>query len=278
MKKFSVTLVVLIGILAVVSCDNPSSPGGGTGQEGDLPGEGAYVRIMLPSYENSRSISLDKAKQLTNFYFVTFKRTDTPTPEYFSEGASSSDGYIELRVPVGQYDILLFAGIARGTPMLLASAYKQGQDILLAGINIINLNLKLVEFEIDVPALVEPGGDFEVIARLNFHNPLIDFSDGRLVVMYNTVGGDENNWEGATVENPSYIPSTGDYIFTSSLVAGSDNGEWQLWSNLSPIKPFWGVDWYFTDGRNDGNDGVGFFTFFEVKVPEINVSILWPTE
>jgi hypothetical protein len=125
MKKLSLVLFALLIVFFVVSCNDTLTP---KGSEPDdiLPGEGAYVRIMLPSFEGSRSVSLNDAKQWTDYYQVTFKRTDITEPEYFSADAFSSAGYIELRVPVGQYDILLFAGnkaiVSPGQPLLLASA------------------------------------------------------------------------------------------------------------------------------------------------------------
>jgi len=293
MKKLFVVLVVLIGVLTVVACDNTVSSEKGSGQNDILPVEGAYVRIMLPSSGISRSISLDNAKQYTNYYLVTFKRTDTAEPEYFSADASSSAVYIELRVPVGQYDILLFAGnkaiVNPDKPLLLASAYKQGQNILLEEINVINLNLNLVEFEINVPSmivadegtllLIEADSTFEANIRINFHNPLIIYSDKVISYIYSSIS---NNFDiHGQLENPIYNSSTGDYTYNKkSFVAGPDGTGAAITINAASIKPF-GYnelnDWNIYDTYS--NTFVNFFRIvFGFKVPETKINIQWPDE
>jgi hypothetical protein len=283
MKNLPVGLVALIVFFVLVSCNNPES--GGPEQKEILPKEGAYVRIPLPSFKSSRSVSLNEAKQLTDFYQVTFKRTDTGTPEYFSASAPSSNEYIELRIPVGQYDILLFAGnkaiVSPASPLLLASAYKQDQAILLEGTNIINLNVKLVEFDIDVPSLIQAGDAFEVEVHINFHNPFINYSNGTIGINYFAFVGGDSTREDVTVENPSYDPSTSNYVFATSFIAGIDNGDGHLYFHGSYIKPFGyggeSNEWSITNTTNNEFGG-HFRTFLNFKVPEANINILWREE
>jgi len=290
MRIFSVALIVLISVFAIASCNNNMLPGE-LNPDDILPGEGAYVRIMLPS-NASRGITLGYAQEYTDYFQVTFKRLDTETPEYFSADASTNDQYIEMRIPSGQYDILLLAGnkdlVSPRAPLLLASAYKQEQEILLEGVNTINLILKLVEFEINIPSLVdingfnkgiETGSTFEVIVNINFHNPLIDYSDGNILMSYWLMV--ENNIERETIDDPYFNPSTGVYAFSNSYVAVDYNEVFMLSASASSIKPFeydnastWNVSDLQTAQFMD------FFrtTDFWIVTPQVNINIQWCEE
>jgi hypothetical protein len=271
-----------------VSCDNSvSSKEPEPGKI--LPGEGAHVRIMLPPpiSGEARSISLETARQITDFYQVTFKRTDTATPEYFSADASSSDSYIELRIPVGQYDILLFAGHSgEDRPVLLVSAYKQEQDIILEGINIIILNLKLVEFDLVIPSLIEAGSVFEANLHINFHNPFIDYSSGSTKFRYITrlpsmVSPEVFSDETFLVENSSFNSLTGVYTFARLFEALDVDGNGVIYADTSKIKPFgydntpveWALDGHWSPGISNN-----YRAFFDFKIPEAQINILWPEE
>ena len=281
MKRFSVALVVFIGIFAVVSCENSMSPGGMP--DTILPGEGAHVRIMLPSAGNARSVA--DVQRYTDYFHVTFKRTDTETPEFFSASATSGDGYIEMRIPVGQYDILLFAGyIHTGfdtpiEPLILASAYRRGQDIFLEGINEINLTLQLVEFEIAVPSLIEAETAFEAMVRVNFHNPLIDFGGGYIYFRYWQYNASDRYSDYTMRVESIYNSFTGFYIFSEVFVAGEHNDEGLLYFSSSLIKPFGNV--YVSDGWHVVHAWAPLYMnrrFFDFRTPEVNINIQWPTE
>jgi len=227
----------------------------GTGPDFILPGEGAYVRIMLPSKVNSRTVSLEDAKQLTNYFEVSFKRLDSETPEYFFANASSNDEYMELRIPAGQYDILLFAGhkVDEVTEWasLLASAYKQGQNILLEEENIINLTLNLFKNDIDVPPVVHVGIDFEVNVHFDFQNPLINYSNMTMSIDCIYYPVDSDNFMDGKPVNSSYDSTSGVYTYTTSFESLTSNGTGNIRYFAPAIKPFehngaplvWGVEY-----------------------------------
>ena len=187
-------------------------------------------------------------------------------------------------VPVGRYDILLFAGNRAivsdlGIPLLLASAYRQEHNIVLEETNTIYLDLKLVEVKIDVPELIEAGSVFEVKVRVNFHNPFVDYSHGSIQYIYETWVWDTHADGRGEMDGPNHSSYTGEYTFTVSLVAPDENGNGGIHISASLVAPFEGDgefgEWHVSYLQEF--PFVEYFrTYFDFRVPETNIVIRWP--
>lgn len=74
---------------------------------------------------------------------------------------------------------------------------------------------------------------------------------------------------------------TGIYTFTGSFEALAEEGSGSIYSDTSPIKPFgnedalieWGLDGHWTPGIIDN-----YRAFFNFKIPEAKINILWPDD
>ena len=164
-----VAVVMLIGI-AATAC-NVRSPM----EEPQPHPYAARVVISLPDAPDGRSLGLATVRAYTNYFQVFFRGTGVPAT-FHSASATLEQGRIETDVPAGTYDILLLAGHRRGNgsaPLLLASSYVLGREIVFGQVNRIYMRLATFDVSISAPGNVAPLANFSVAVEVDTGNPLV---------------------------------------------------------------------------------------------------------
>jgi hypothetical protein len=146
----------------------------------------AYIKIPLNRYQSSeqikRSIIIDDEEQysyedmfgLCTYFAAYFKRS---TGEKYTTTAKIDEGYIEIQIPKGTYNIVLLAGVETyinsGYGYLYASGYISNKEII-SGTNTINIVLKSIDISNSSPTQVEVGEEFVAYQEFNLKNPYIE--------------------------------------------------------------------------------------------------------
>jgi hypothetical protein len=284
MKNTKLLLAMLGMVLAlgIIGCSNPASqnaPGGIGGNEGDQ-GPLAKVVIPLPSTGSpqaslARGVGLTESKTNTNYYEVTFKRTDTSSAQYYSASATTAEGQIELAFPAGTYDAVLFAGYSRlgyYTPILLATSSVAGNIIVLGGTNTITMELSLVDFSFTAPDSAEADTLIPISATANLssfvYNPSISIS---LTSYGGSTSGSRSNigtvytWSYTSVKAPTTPQNVGLSFSGSCYPFTNSRTQWYLASISST---------YITDSTL-----IEYYRkTIAVGSPDIGIVITWPDE
>ena len=359
MKKSIVFLFSLVVLVLIVLCSCPSDVGNGgnpnhpTNTADDRPL--AKIVIPLPKKTNnsliSKSIGLNTAKYLTNYYEVTFAKkgyaptttianettttvdttttttiifpvtttiamnTTTTVPattttiaeygsrsrsstvygtdyiytNYYSAYAYSDNGAIEVSIPVGNYDILLFAGYkySSNTPILLASSYVLNRDIVLNQTNVIDMILETFDVDIYAPSSVSVATQFNISVEINTKNPLINLSSNRFSLYY-SIGDNYYNREGYfnKINNNLYRVTyslTAPLQVTTGKILLDDSPSFNIirpFNDNDNISTYWfitsysgpsSVDSYFNYLRKSIN-----FILNSADIPSVDVNIFWP--
>jgi alpha-tubulin suppressor-like RCC1 family protein len=172
------SVLVLAGIFMLAGCWAPvnvEKP-----ENGPIPADMAKVRIPLPGASNARAVGLAGAQKHANFFEVSLR--ESVTGAVISKNAALSRGYIDVVIPPGIYDILLFAGDNRqnpASPLLLATSHAQNVDIIAGRVN--DVYMTLVTFDLDLTALppvVKLNAPFTAGFTVKPRNPLIAPADG----------------------------------------------------------------------------------------------------
>jgi len=170
--KFSITVTIFCLLGLLISCSNSINDHNVLPPDDDI--SLARVIIPLPVSQGGRSVGLPSARYNTNFFEIEFRRI---SGGIFTATATDEDESIEMEIPVGTYDVLLFAGNRNisfsPTPLLLASSFVQNIDITLTGENIINLELNTIDVRISAPENVSLGETFSISVEIDTKNPLI---------------------------------------------------------------------------------------------------------
>jgi len=203
MKKLFVAMVFMACFLG---CDNNI-------QKNNM--ELTKVRILLPNSNNSRSIDIGEVISNINFFEVAFK--DNVNIKYYFKIADIEQGYIEISIPEGNYDILLFAGEKSIYPRLLASSYAQDVDITLIGPNVINMELAIPDLEYIVPSKVTFGAEYIITFIFDTKNPLITS---------NTITGDSRFGPDGSIkiDKNKLIQNGNIYTYSRTLTAPMESG------------------------------------------------------
>lgn len=172
-------LAIIVFIICLSGCQNLA----GNDDESSKNEGLAKVIIRLPQSGNRRGYSLADVMAYTDYFEVVFQNNTTSS--FYLASATMAQGSIEVTIPEGNYDIVLFAGdrdyYSNYSPFLLASGFVQGQTITLIGPNVIDMALTLVDFNLSVPQKATIIDYFTVNFLVDFHNPLInDISDAYL--------------------------------------------------------------------------------------------------
>jgi hypothetical protein len=265
---FPVSLLVLV----FLSCGVTNLP------DVDTYTNPAKVIIPLPTKSQARSVSINDVKSYTDSFEVFFRKTKDGGYDYYSASASYDEAVIEILIPVGIYDILLFAGAKDGIPdqypsLLLASSYAQNVNITLENENIINLTLSTFECDLSVPSKVVINENFNVDVTINTNNPLIDTLKFNLGFQSIGVPNDDRL-------NVGYNNNVGNvYTYTQNFVAPSvvGNGSVSIWG--ASFKPFSSSvlnTWKFATG-GDPNLNHHFRKEIEfVEGADVSINISWP--
>jgi hypothetical protein len=278
MKKLTVIVILLLGLILSGCSDDLINTGGNEPESTDL----ARVIIPLPVVSNgspvvSRSVSLNEAIAKTNYFEIVF--SNKTTNERFTANATLQQGRIEVQIPPGNYDILLFAGEYLPTiyvnkpPTLFASSYAQDKEILLEVPNTVNLQLATVEVDVNIPLKALIKEKFPVRVTIDFHNPLIKIvlPPQQFHLMY---GGTVPYSHASSVE---LVKNENTYILSGSVLAPSTTGTGQVNIYHDYVMFFdehSGTGWqYITDPPHFG----GVFQGIEfVNGADVNVNITWP--
>jgi hypothetical protein len=155
----------------------------------------AQVIIPLP---NSSARNIETAKSDTNYYEIEFSRYRSNGTKYkdsFHASAFSSAGAIEISLPLGTYDILLFAGYYSGQrrssssssyysstytyydyPMLLATSAVENKEIV-SGKNTITMTLLSVDYTLTVPSSVVVDNEITTSFQVTWRNSFLSSRD-----------------------------------------------------------------------------------------------------
>jgi formylglycine-generating enzyme required for sulfatase activity len=184
MKKLNIIAVILsvlalaTGVFMLAGCQSPF----------DLkvpkieppPKNMAKALVRLPGASNARAVGFLDSERNTNFYEVALR--DSATGTVFSENSDLEKGYIEVTVPPGTYDILLFAGDSRYTPdspLLLRTGH--AKDVKFVAGEIKTVKMTLDTFDVDLTALpseVKVNQAFTAGFTVKPKNPLIATDNG----------------------------------------------------------------------------------------------------
>jgi hypothetical protein len=277
-KAFGFILVVLCGI--VMGCSNPNG--------GDVLEEEALAKIVipLPKYDQARSVGLTAVKNYTDYFEVYFRKNDSGGYVYYSQSASSSDESIELKIPVGTYDILLLAGYKEenATPVLLASSYVTNKSLILEETNEINMVLATVDVNIICSDTVALGDTFNIHIEVDTKNPLLILSWSNAINEYLKY----NNGSEETYKSPTELTNNAD-VYTlnyGSLTAPLSAGNGSLKASIR----YWAFQdlthqnmdkkmWMLAEYSNGdlGNYYVKSLNFIEGQgMPDVVINISWP--
>jgi hypothetical protein len=174
MKKVGI-IAALFLVLMLAGCQGPVN----VADTGIMVPEGmAKVRIPLPGASNARAVGLAGAQTHANFFEVAVRDSDTGA--VISAYAPLSKGYIEVVIPPGTYDILLFVGENTYTPanppLLLASAYAGNVNITTEKLNTVYFELDTFDVDLmNLPSEVKLGQDFDAGLTINTKNPLMNY-------------------------------------------------------------------------------------------------------
>ena len=289
-------IVSIIGIVALIlvlaGCDTATG-GARLGDTGDAitgpvttyPSTNeqlAKVIIPLPNDGALRSIGLGDAKAATNFYEVTFKRTDVEPPVYFSATATTDAQQLEVNIPAGTYDAVLFCGVKPNNgyyPLLLATSAVANTVIVLGPPTIITMNLILVDFAIQAPASVAIGDSITVTATAEL-NPFVCVQSLVMSVFNST-----DSQIGSAIYATEVI--TGNTItysfapFTAPL--SPETVEIRLSTFGSPYT-INGTLWCIAAGNSGTTYGGVFEPYYTETItvgpgsglPEVGITIVWP--
>jgi hypothetical protein len=259
MKKIFVALVLAVCLLG---CRNTLSESGSPETDTVIETE-KMATVRLNTSSSSRSviiydeISLQDAIDVSNACEAVFIKKGED-PQYFSFDYETITNPAAITVPVGDYDIIVLAGLDIDTPFkyLLASGYTIDRE-LVEGDNFVTITLQSVDVEINLPS--SAGFDQTISASIivNVKNPFI--SPGASV----SIRSGDNSFSqfgmsgSETIEDSVYIyslsgttPSTG----TAGIgLAKIHIGTWGQ-SGLSG-----GLSWTISDG-GDGSDSPNSYT------------------
>jgi len=202
MKKSVFVVVLLIGFV-FFGCDLSTGPS-------PLPTDPSLARVVipLPGSSNARAVGLPVTIENTNYFGAYFRRTDITPNTFFSAEATLAEGSIELNVPVGIYDILLFAGRERTisiNKLLLASAYAENRNIVL-GPNYMVMELATIDVDMIVPEMAAVSEYFDVVLEIKTKNPLLsNFSPGWINLLMDgelaILDGSHSRFSSVSMEN-----------------------------------------------------------------------------
>jgi hypothetical protein len=264
-----------------ITCSNPVDSNNYDKDDNDL----TTVRIMLPSNKEARIASSD-AQSYTNYYEVIFRRlAGNGTYSYFSENAASEDIYIEIEVAAGNYDILLLAGIhyniGDGYNVLLASGYIENKIIISDEINVIDIILKTIDFNVELPEEVETGNDFDIDIEINTKNPLVSIYFSRIDI---TSIDEPASFENILYDLNTVLKDKTIYNYTCHALAplSSGHGKVEVSFYYYPfhdrsywyIKPYWNdPDPNYPEINEQCLKPITFFV--KSSLPKIQINILW---
>jgi hypothetical protein len=197
MKKLFlfVSVVFLFGLIGCsLTTDAPVS---GEGNDDSL----AKVTINIPQgiSQNLQGISRNivDAEDNSNLFeaiFYRYKADGTKYQDSFRAQATPGSAAIEMRIPVGTYDVLVLAGNQYSStstftnyytadyegstcyyyswPILLASGSKENQSIV-AGNNTVSITLLSVDYSLTIPSSVAQGEQYSVSAQFTLRNSFL---------------------------------------------------------------------------------------------------------
>jgi hypothetical protein len=273
MKKLMIYLFLAI-ILSLPGCS-------------DLIGDGdvglnvnwgtARVIIPLPNGNQARSVGLSNVKTYTDYFEVVFRNNSTSTL-YFAT-ASLSDGYIEISIPDGNYDILLFGGdkdyYLNYSPLLLASSYAQNINITLDETNMVDMPLETFDVDITLPSKVIVGNNYSINIRIETKNPLINsFWNGGLMSDQYYNGGDVD----VSIDNGDFTKNGNVYTFTKLFSAplSPSNKQFNLFGYIKMFDSSQASTWsYGTTAHPNLGQNYSVSVSF-VNGADVGLNIYWP--
>jgi hypothetical protein len=280
MKKLIVFIGLMVSVFLLINCSNVA---GTDGDNEDINNEQlAKVIIPLPKEIVARGIDLTESQGNTNFYEVTFKRTDSESPAYYSANATTDDQQIEVNIPAGTYDAVLFCGYKAGSniPLLLATSSVSNNVIALEQTNTINMTLTITDVSINSSTATTIGDNITVSATATL-TPFVYYSYSRLTVHdsgNNQIGGEIwNNTNGGP--QPSIVGNA--YTFSYGAITAP----------LSPCNieiRLYGQCYPFTSSRtlwnlaDSGSSALGQYYKQIITVaagtglPQVGINIIWP--
>jgi hypothetical protein len=252
-------VLMLAGCQGPVDVEKPYKPG--------PPSPGmAKALVQLPGASNARAVGLAGAQTYANFFEVALRDSDTGAVTF--ENADLKKGYIEVEIPPGTYDILLFAGnktdTPAGTPLLLATSHAQNVEFIAGQIK--DVRMTLVTFDVDLTApssKVKVNEKFTTGFTVKPRNPLIaPAEDGTLPFHGSTISVDgvisnlvQTGW--------GYNAGTGIYTYTdkSVSVTSPTGGEKAVIGFTGYIRMF--------DGTTESTTPVWCYADFKYPEPEL---------
>ena len=270
-------MTIVIG-LAATACNQPT----GTHQQQPEPQpdpNAAKVVIALPSAPQGRSLGLDTVIEYTNYFQVFFRRTDVTPYTFHSASATIEQGVIEITVPAGTHDILLFAGHRRtagSNPLLLASSYMLDRQLVVGIVNEVEMQLATFDVSITAPDNVDSAENFPVTVDVYTANPLITelpaSGAGIPLSLFSQSG---------TVTLP--FAGTGHNLWTyaGTVTAPASNVSSIMWLDGLSLTPL-GHDplgsWYWTvpTAWGDAFDALLIGRPIIIGTPDVNIIITWP--
>jgi len=288
MKVLSqVFTLIVVGLL--IGCNIPTNEENHDGLPPVNSTDLVKVVIPLPINNNSRSVGLTEAKNNTNFFEVTFRKISAGIYVYYSAIATDDDDCIELQIPIGTYDILLFAGNKdvsfSPTPLLLASSFALNVNIVSTEKNIINMELNTIDININCPENVPIGDTFSISVEIDTKNPLIIIGSsnstsglGRLYIGDDINGTFLGYWR-TDLTNNVLTFSPGTIASPLSVGTGLLKLEFSIMGMFENGVPFdyrgWGIAQYHHPTL--GQYYQKSINFFDGQVmPEVEINITWP--
>jgi len=289
MKKNSLIVIFFIIIIILFGCSphNSSNSGNNDNNNGNNNVSLNKVIIPLPKKVNNRgvskSIGLIEAKNLTNHYEVIIAHKIDNTGDnydaYYCGLASEEADAIEIdNIPIGNYDILLLAGVETGYgPLLLASSYVSDRAIT-DGTNTINMTLDSIDLYIESPNVVSVGTKFDVTIKIDTRNPFIKLDNGMTLSYYKNV--DDNaiqlygNYEeiGTDLYKVTYVDITAAITVATGKLKLSDN-HYYAFNNYNNSRWFIAIGYHFLGSYYEKP-----IKFIQNGLPDVEVGISWSEE